>query len=248
MVVWRQYLVQETQAAKMTYGKQNTKKYIIIHETDNEKSGADADAYARLQYIGHSREVSWHLTVDDKEAVQSFLFDYACVGAGSAKGNLQGIQVTICVNVDGDYRQAVSNTAEIVARIMNDENIPISNVVQHHDFSDKNCPKEMREDRISWSHFISMVSNASSGTVRKRKVLNETSNFHVVTGTYESRQVAENVHDVMKYRFGWSASIEQISSKWRIKTGTFTSRAEAKKAEKKIKAAELSTVTDVIAE
>lgn len=52
---------------------------------------------------------------------------------------------------------------------------------------------------------------------------------------------------MMKYRFGWSVFIEQISCKWRIKTGTFI-RVEAKKAEKKIKEAELSRVTDVIAE
>ena len=59
------------------------------------------------------------------------------VGSGIAKGNLQGIQVNICVNSDGDYMKAVSNTTVIVARIMKDENIPISNVVQHHHFNGK---------------------------------------------------------------------------------------------------------------
>lgn len=57
---------------------------------------------------------------------------------------------------------------------------------------------------------LSQGQNASTGTVWKRKVLNKTSNFHVVAGTYKSRQVAKNVHDVMKYRLGRSASIEQI--------------------------------------
>lgn len=248
MVVWRQYLVPEAQATKVTYGKQNIKKYIIIHETDNEKSGADADAYARLQYMGYYRETSWHLIVDEKEAVQSFAFEYACRGAGSAKGNLQGIQITICVNSDGDYLQAVSNTAEIVARIMKDENIPISNVVQHHHFNGKNCPRQMREGRINWIQFISKVKNGAANTVRKEKSANTTAKYYVVTDTYETRQAAENVHDVMKYRFGWSASIEYIGIKWRIRTEAFTSKSEAKKAGKKIITAELSKVTEVIAE
>lgn len=248
MVVWRQYLVPETQAAKVTYGKQNTKKYIIIHETDNEKSGADADAYARLQYNGHYREASWHLTVDDKEAVQSFEFEYACVGAGSAKGNLQSIQVNICVNSDGDYLQAVNNTAVIVARIMKEENITINNVVQHHYFNNKNYPRKMREERVKWMQFISMVRNASVGTVRKRNAANATTKYFVVTGLYETQQAAENAHDVLKYRFGWNAYIEQLNDKWRIKAGKFISKTEAKVAEKKIKVAQLSKITEVVAD
>lgn len=248
MVVWRQYLVPEAQAAKVTYGKQNTKKYIVIHETDNEKSGADADAYARLQFNGMHREASWHLTVDDKEAVQSFEFDYACGGAGSAKGNLQGIQIMMCVNSDGDYLQAVHNTAEVVARIMRDESISIENVVQHYYFSGKNCPRKMREGQANWLQFLSYIKNAPIGTVRKRKIPTDIERYHVVTGTYETRQAAENVHDVLKYRFGWRVYMEQISDKWRLKTALFTSKAEAKAAEKKIKAAQLCEVTDVIAE
>lgn len=248
MVVWRQYLVPEAQAAKVTYGKQNTKKYIIIHETDNEKLGADADAYVRLQFNGINREASWHLTVDDKEAVQSFEFDHACGGAGSAKGNLQGIQITICVNSDGNYLQALHNTAEVVARIMKEENIPIENVVQHHYFNGKNCPRKMREGQVNWLQFISWVKNAPVGTVRKRKVLEDIKPYYVVTGTYETRQAAENAHDVLTYRFGWGVYIEQISGKWRLKTEAFQSKAEAKIAEKKIKAAQLSKITNVIAE
>jgi len=33
----------------MTNGKNNLKKYIVVHETDNTNIGADADAHARLQ-------------------------------------------------------------------------------------------------------------------------------------------------------------------------------------------------------
>ena len=69
MVVIRKKLVSASVAAKVTYGKINKKKYIVVHETDNERSGADADAHARLQMNGNSRQASWNWQVDDKEAV-----------------------------------------------------------------------------------------------------------------------------------------------------------------------------------
>ena len=130
-------LVTESLAAKITYGKINKKNYIVVHETDNERSGADADAHARLQMNGNSRQASWNWQVDDKEAVQSFEHIWACWAAGSDKGNKEGIQVETCVNNDGNYLKAVQNTAELVAKIMKDEGIPISNVVQHNHFSGK---------------------------------------------------------------------------------------------------------------
>ena len=53
----------------MTNGKNNFKKYIVVHETDNKYIGADADAH--LQINGNSRKASWHWQVDDQEAVQT---------------------------------------------------------------------------------------------------------------------------------------------------------------------------------
>lgn len=118
MVVIRKKLVADAQAAKVTYGKGNAKKYSVVHETDNDRSGADA--HARLQYNGNSRDASWHLTVDDKEAVQSFENTWKCWAAGNSTGNNQGIQVEICVNSDGNYTKAIQNAAELVAKIMKD--------------------------------------------------------------------------------------------------------------------------------
>ncbi len=66
MVSIRQKLVAATQAAKITNGKNNAKKYIVVHETDNTSVGADADAHARLQINGNSRNASWHWQVDDQ--------------------------------------------------------------------------------------------------------------------------------------------------------------------------------------
>lgn len=246
MVTVRKKLVPEAQAAKVTNGKGNAKKYIVVHETDNTRSGADADAHARLQYNGNSRNASWHYTVDDNEAVQSFEHTWKCWAAGTSTGNNQGIHVEICVNSDGDYSKAVKNAAELVAKIMMDEGISITNVVQHNYFSGKNCPSNMRAGKITWTQFITMVK-AASGTVQQPKPVTDTAKYRVMTGTYSTLQAAENVLDVLKHRFGWVAYIVQDGTKWRVKTGTFTGASAAQTAANKIKTAKLAQVANVVA-
>lgn len=247
MITIRKKLVPDGQANKVTYGKGNTKKYIVVHETDNERSGADADAHARLQFNGNSRSASWHYTVDDKEAVQSFEHAWRCWAAGSNTGNNQGIQVEVCVNSDGNYLKAMQNAAELVAKIMKDEGIPINSVVQHNHFSGKNCPSQMRAGKVSWSHFITMVK-AASGSTQQPNPVTDNKKYRVLTGTYGTRQAAENVIDVLKHRFGWVAYIEQDGVKWRVKTGTFTGIDAAKVGASKVETAKLAQVTNIVAE
>jgi len=223
----------------MTNGKNNLKKYIVVHETDNTNIGADADAHARLQINGNSRQASWHWQVDDQEAVQSFEHFWECWGAGTYIGNHQGIQVEICVNSDGDYVKAVQNAATLIAKIIKDENIAIENIVQHHFFSGKNCPRNIRAGKVPWSQFIEMIKKAS--TTQNPPI--ETLKYRILTGTYNTFQAAESAAKVMKFTFGWLVYIEQDGSKYRIKTGTFTGMIAVKNAENKIKTAKLAQVT-----
>ncbi|MEK5330242.1 N-acetylmuramoyl-L-alanine amidase [Lysinibacillus sp. FSL W8-0992] len=246
MLTIRKKLVSDAQAAKVTNGKGNGKKFIVVHETDNTRSGADADAHARLQANGNSRDASWQWTVDDKEAVQSFEHTWKCWAAGTGTGNNQGIHVEICVNSDGDYAKAVRNAAELVAKIMKDEGIPIANVVQHNYFSGKHCPRNVREGKISWSQFLAKVS-ACQGTTQQPSPIIDTNKYRVMTGTYSTLQAAENVLDVLKHRFGWVAYIEQDGDKWRVKTGTFTGMDAAQAGANKIKTAKLAQVANVVA-
>lgn len=154
----RQLLVSTATARKVTNGTGNTKRKICIHETDNTRAGADADAHSRLQANGNSRQASWHYQVDDKEAVQSFDHSYKCWAAGSTKGNNEAIHVEICVNSNGDYIKATENAARLVAKIMKDEKLTINDVVQHNYYSGKNCPRIMRSGtKVSWSEFKKMI-------------------------------------------------------------------------------------------
>lgn len=137
-------------------------KYITIHETDNPSAGADAEAHARLQQRGNDRKASWHLQIDDKEAIQSIPFNEMAWAAGdgaNGPGNRTSIHIEMCVNKDGNYAQTVKNTAEITKYLMRKYNISIDHVVQHNKWTGKNCPRLLRsgEKGITWNDFISMV-------------------------------------------------------------------------------------------
>lgn len=77
MVKVRKQLVS---SRKNTYGGGNGRKFITIHETANTARGANAQAHANLQSNGFGS--TWHYTVDDKEAIQSFPHSVRCWHAG----------------------------------------------------------------------------------------------------------------------------------------------------------------------
>jgi N-acetylmuramoyl-L-alanine amidase CwlA len=159
MVKITKNLANQSIIEEVTYGEINKKRTIIIHETGNKKKGANAKNHGDLQANGNSREASWHYSVDEKEAVQSFNHNIACWAAGNEKGNKEGIQIEICVNEDGDFKKAVQNTAELVKIIMKEEKISISNVKQHFDYSGKNCPQNLRSGAkgINFYHLIKLI-------------------------------------------------------------------------------------------
>ncbi|WP_080872990.1 peptidoglycan recognition protein family protein [Oceanobacillus timonensis] len=151
-----------------SHGQNNKKRYITVHETDNPDKGVGAQTHANLQSNGNSRSANWHWQVDDKIAIKSFdhRFSLWAAGDGSGDGNLNSIHVEICVNSDSNYKKACENAAELVKKIMNDEGISPSNVVQHHHWSGKHCPRKMRDGNagVTWNQFKNMISDASGNT------------------------------------------------------------------------------------
>lgn len=146
----------------------------------------------------------------------------------------------MCVNSDGNYAKAMQNTAELVAKIMKDEGIQITNVVQHNYFSGKNCPRNVFERENSWSQFLEKIS-ACQGTTQQPELVTDT-NKCVMTGTYSTLQAAENVLDVLEQ----VAYIKQDSTSWRVKTGTFIGMDAALAGANKIKTAKLEQVTNLV--
>ena len=177
MVKIKKQLVPSNIANRVTYGGENSKKYIVIHETANTRAGANANAHARLQASGNSRQASWHYTVDDKEIVQSFSDNAQCWHAGNKYYNENSIGIEICVNSDGDFKKAVDNAVKLTKYLMGKYKISADNVIQHNTASGKNCPRYLRsgEKGISWSQFIAKLGGKSSTKLKSSKPSKSTS-------------------------------------------------------------------------
>lgn len=154
------------------FGRNNKKRYITVHLTDNWNIGANAQTHANLQSNGNSRAANWHWQVDDKVAIQSFTHDFQLwqSGDGGGDGNMNSISIEGCVNADGNYKKMLKNLSKLVNKIMKDEGITIMRVVQHNHWSGKNCPSDIRagRDGVSWKDLINMIQGAKV-TVKVKK-------------------------------------------------------------------------------
>ncbi len=110
--------------------------------------------------------MSFHIAVDDKEAVQGLPLErnaWAC-GDGNGSGNRKSISVEICYSLSGGdrYYKAENNAAIVVAGLMKQYNISISKVRTHQSLSGKYCPHRMLAEG-RWNSFIERVQNAYNG-------------------------------------------------------------------------------------
>lgn len=152
------------------YGIRNKKAYITIHETANTGLGANAQAHAN--FINNGSMETWHYSVDDTQAIQHFYHTTSCWHAGTYNGNTQSIGIEMCVNRDGSYMQTLQNTIELVQKIMKQEGIPLSHVVQHNYWSGKNCPTLLRQGThgMNWKQFKGRIAGEQVVTHNKRNV------------------------------------------------------------------------------
>lgn len=167
VVIDKSYMLTASEAARVTYGRTNSKKYLTVHTTDNKASTATALNHAKLQKNGNSRQASWHYQVDDIKAYQSLDNAYSAWHAGNA--NQQSIAVEICVNAGADWNKTMRNAVELIAKIMRDEKIPLSRLKQHNYFTGKHCPRDIREGRggWTWNKVVDEVGKLLSGNAQK---------------------------------------------------------------------------------
>lgn len=151
-------------------------KYITIHNTANTGVGADAENHAiYMQGSGKNSTASYHYVVDDKEIYRLLPDNEVAWHAGDGEngtGNRQSLAIEICENVDGNLLNATSNAVELTAYLMKLYNIPLSNVVQHHHWSGKDCPNRIRKgEPYNWQTFLNKVKLAFDGNSTTNKTL-----------------------------------------------------------------------------
>lgn len=137
-------------------------EFITVHNTYNDATATNEVAYM----IRNNNEVSFHIAVDDKEAVQGIPLErnaWHC-GDGGGNGNRKSIGVEICYSLSGGnkYYKAEDNAAIVVAQLMKQYNIPINKVRTHQSWSGKYCPHRMLAEG-RWDSFIERVQNAYNG-------------------------------------------------------------------------------------
>jgi N-acetylmuramoyl-L-alanine amidase len=136
-------------------------KYVTIHTTGNRDPNANAKSHAVYQMNGSGgRLASWHYTVDSAEIWQSFHDSAMCWHSGDTVGNEISIGIEICVNDKEKFPKACENAAELTAFLLAKYGLAIENVKQHHDWSGKNCPLEIRRGDwgVTWNGFLETVN------------------------------------------------------------------------------------------
>lgn len=136
-------------------------RYITIHSTGN--SGATAHQHARGMARGAFRGrskwnrtgyMTWHFTVDDREAIQSLPLSIQGEHADhDGPGNKLSIGIEICeFRNHAKQAAAIDRAARLTAYLMKRTGVPLDHVVPHyhwpqHRFKNhqKNCPRILLE-------------------------------------------------------------------------------------------------------
>ena len=133
-----------------------TPKFIIVHNTENDASADNEISYMR----NNNDEVSFHIAVDDKEAIQGIPFNRNSWNAGDGgkgKGNRYGIAIEICYSKSGGERfiKAEQNAAKLIAQLLKERGWGIDKVTKHQDYSGKYCPRRTLD--MGWERFLNMI-------------------------------------------------------------------------------------------
>lgn len=141
-------------------------QYITVHNTAN-----DAPAENEIKYmIGNNNQVSFHVAIDDKTAIQAIPFNrnaWHC-GDGQGTGNMKSIGVEICYSKSGGtrYVAAEENAVQYIAKLLKDFGWGIDRVKKHQDWSGKYCPHRILSEN-RWNSFLKRIESALAALNKK---------------------------------------------------------------------------------
>ncbi|HFK1752083.1 TPA: N-acetylmuramoyl-L-alanine amidase [Bacillus cereus] len=146
---------------------------ITFHNTYNDAPAINE----RNNVANNSTGTSFHIAVDDKEAIQLIPFNRNAWHAGdgtSGRGNRHSIGVEICYSLSGGdrYRKAELNAIKVIRQLMDTFNIPISRVKTHQERNGKYCPHRMLDEgRVEW--FKSQLTQTSQNNEEVEIIVNK---------------------------------------------------------------------------
>ena len=136
-----------------------TPQYITVHNTANDASAENETRYM----ITNNNLVSYHVAIDDKEAIQAIPFNrnaWHC-GDGQGNGNRKSIGVEICYSKSGGarYVAAEENAVQYIASLLKKYGWGIERVKKHRDWNGKYCPHRIL-DECRWNSFLKRIECA----------------------------------------------------------------------------------------
>lgn len=126
-------------------------EYITIHSTANPKSTAMNERDWLVNNLNKG-SASWHIVIDDKEAIEAIPISEVAYHAGNAAGNRNSIGVEICES--GDREKTLENAANLVAKLLRERGWGVDRLRRHYDWSGKHCPRIMSKNNwAGWTAF-----------------------------------------------------------------------------------------------
>ncbi len=124
---------------------------ITIHNTGNPKSTARNER-GWLTNPENNRAASFHIVVDDKEAIECISLNEVAYHAGNAEGNRSSIGIEVCES--GDQQRTWENAIDLVVRLLIERGWGIANIRTHKSWSGKECPRLLLP---RWTEFLTDI-------------------------------------------------------------------------------------------
>lgn len=166
---------------------------ITIHTTANPTSTARNER-AWLVNPSNTRTASYHIVVDEREAIEVLPLNevgwHAGDGSGVASGNRTSIGIEICES--GTYEKTLANAVSLVADLLHKYGWDTSRLRRHYDWSGKICPRLMYDNGTwrGWAEFVSRVK-AELAAIKRKESDDVTKNYEEVTVKVNGKDVGE---------------------------------------------------------
>lgn len=164
------YIVDHIPKGRIRPGTKMTPTTITIHSTGNPKSTARNER-GWLTNPANDRIASWHIAVDEKEAVEAIPLDEVAYHAGTRDGNYSSIGIEICES--GNREKTLTNAVQLVAKMLHERSWGVDRLRRHYDWSGKICPRIMSQNNWQgWKQFVERVrKELESMELKPAKVL-----------------------------------------------------------------------------
>lgn len=230
-------------------------EWICAHSTANDASALNEVTY----HNRNDNRVSYHIAVDDKEAIECVPLNRNAFAAGDGvkgAGNRKAIHVEICYSKSGGkrYEEAEENGVLLIANLLHERGWDIKRVRSHNSFSGKNCPHRILSEG-RWDSFLKRIDtqlkklqNPTKGKVDKHKEESkdysksigikkdeDSKVFRLHTNAYNSKEEAEEaIKDLVGKYLSYAEIFGNEKEGFRLQSGKYTTLEDAEKAAKKL--------------